>query len=706
MDKTAVFSHVSRLIRCIIDCQLFLEDSVSARSALQLARSLGARVWDQSCLEMKQIEGIGDVGTRKLASAGINSIESLESADAHCIEMILGRNPPFGNRLIKSATEFPKLRIQVKRMDQKLRPGKGVEIRCKASVAFMNAKPPQYFRRRPIYVCFLAETSFGRLVDFRRMSSTKLQNPLDILVSALLVRPTAFIRCYVMCDEIAGTSKEADLQLDNFPSSTFPPAADVSRTDICSASTGVNTSGPGIEGEQDFDDAVVADADMIVIATKNAKMEVVQDIDELMANEEEVVKTNKELKKRTASNPSSQKDVNEQGSAWKEPVQLANGRWTCQHSCRVEGKQCSHKCCEEGVAKPKRPTGKSTSATVSGGAKCVSSYHANKKQKIDESQLKIKTTMKSTRDDRTSSGPVESESTARLSLNSALKAPGDLAASQKAIESYCHPLRRALSFNKGGLGGNASTAKETGRQDPVLDKIPDSGRSNRKDSHTFADDSDSMDSDGDFWKNLGDLIEPGGSTTGGSVDEIGHNADSLNPGWGFVGARNLGENTKSANPGHEENRLADPRREKGRDLFITGNTSSPEKLDHLAESGQEDGCTDAMRDFDADCSWLQDVDFTVKSVLQHRNNDLERSRTPPRCSDQQSPVNPGRDGQVQVTQTQLTRGESRKFHFPEFDFIEEQTRQKEKQEREQEKMWEGIDLPPGLEDLKKYVHLV
>lgn len=36
-------------------------------------------------------------------------------------------------------------------------------------MAFINEKVPAFFQRRPVYVCFLAETSDGRVIDFRRM---------------------------------------------------------------------------------------------------------------------------------------------------------------------------------------------------------------------------------------------------------------------------------------------------------------------------------------------------------------------------------------------------------------------------------------------------------------------------------------------------------------------------------------------------------
>ncbi|KMU87670.1 ATP-dependent DNA helicase MER3 [Coccidioides immitis H538.4] len=89
-------------------------DSISARHALELGRSLGAKVWDTSPLQMKQIDQIGVAAVRRLALAGINSIEALEAADAHRIDAILSKNPPFGMKLLGRLEVFPKPRVSLK----------------------------------------------------------------------------------------------------------------------------------------------------------------------------------------------------------------------------------------------------------------------------------------------------------------------------------------------------------------------------------------------------------------------------------------------------------------------------------------------------------------------------------------------------------------------------------------------------------------
>ena len=112
-DELIIFKSINSLIRCIIDCQICSGDSVSIHSALMLERSLGARAWDDSPLQMKQVPNIGIVAVRKLVNAGIRGIEDLEGTDARRIETIVGRNPPFGLKILDALKSFPKLRVSL-----------------------------------------------------------------------------------------------------------------------------------------------------------------------------------------------------------------------------------------------------------------------------------------------------------------------------------------------------------------------------------------------------------------------------------------------------------------------------------------------------------------------------------------------------------------------------------------------------------------
>jgi len=112
-ESAIIFKHIGSLIRCIIDCQIYLGDSISVHSALMLERSLGSKAWDESPLQMKQVEGIGVVAVRKLVNGGIRNMEDLEGCDAQRIQALVGRNPPFGLQVLEKVKEFPKLRISL-----------------------------------------------------------------------------------------------------------------------------------------------------------------------------------------------------------------------------------------------------------------------------------------------------------------------------------------------------------------------------------------------------------------------------------------------------------------------------------------------------------------------------------------------------------------------------------------------------------------
>ncbi|GIK05896.1 sec63 protein [Aspergillus viridinutans] len=346
-DKNFVFSHINRLIRCVIDCQICLEDSITARNALELARSFGAKVWDNCPLQMKQIDQVGIVAVRKLAAAGITSIDALEATEPHRIDMIMSRNPPFGMKLLARVADFPKLRVNVKLVGKEIKPGKPVKIRFKAEIAFMNEKTPTFFQRRPVYVCFLAETSNGHLIDFRRISANKLQQSQEIPLDTELKSPELHITCYAMCDEIAGTLRSAELKPE-LPNALFPsrpresqalesmqrPRMNVPSRDTDDTPTNANNG--GADDSIDTDDWLFED--LLETDEASSWAAVNQSTGTSRSRIEE-----KGSKERNSVNPTTENE--------KEPSRLDNGRYACNHRCK-DKTTCKHLCCREGLEKP------------------------------------------------------------------------------------------------------------------------------------------------------------------------------------------------------------------------------------------------------------------------------------------------------------------------------------------------------------------
>lgn len=110
-DKTVVFNHCHRIIRCIIDCKLHTKDAVAAKAALEIARSLKGKAWENSPGQLRQIEGLGPVAIKKLVNSGVRSLDTLADLEPHKIETTLSRNPPFGTNVVKMARAIPRLRV-------------------------------------------------------------------------------------------------------------------------------------------------------------------------------------------------------------------------------------------------------------------------------------------------------------------------------------------------------------------------------------------------------------------------------------------------------------------------------------------------------------------------------------------------------------------------------------------------------------------
>ncbi|KAK5723529.1 ATP-dependent DNA helicase MER3 [Elasticomyces elasticus] len=349
--KATIFQAAQRIVRCIVDCQLYLDDAVSTRNALMLARSLGAQVWDDSPLHMRQLEGVGVVSVRKLAVAGIKCMEDIETAEAHRLEHIVSRNPPYGAQLQEKAKAFPKLRISLKIVGEPVvKKGEHVTIKVKAEIGFLNEKVPEMFQRRPVYVCLLAETSDGHKVHFARISAKKLGNGQELLFSADLTSATQTVRAYIMCDEIAGSARHALLKPE-IPASAFPApkTADEASRQRSKATNAPNTSKRRASAQMsradndsvsdEFGDAGLDDADLV-----SAEMGGFVDIDDF---EGQAKKTeSRQKKQKTTHNAAANED-------W-EPRQLPNGNWACNHSCKDKSK-CKHMCCHDGLEKKPKP---------------------------------------------------------------------------------------------------------------------------------------------------------------------------------------------------------------------------------------------------------------------------------------------------------------------------------------------------------------
>lgn len=393
MDTNLAFQHSKRLIRCIIDCKIEDKDAVALRNSLDLARSFGARAWDDSPFQLSQLEGIGPVAVRKLVSAGVRTIEELEDFEPHRIDMALSKNPPFGSMLLQKLKSFPKLRVSLKVIGKPylVTSTDHVRVNIKAGLGFLNDTPPTHFNKTPINVHILAETSDGAYVHFARISARNLRQAQDIFFLVHIREPEQLINCYIACDDIAGTLKFAVLD-PKIPASMFkrnsrgvPANVSKSKTSsIVSLDRSISPSSTAAPHD-DFDDDDLDDNDLIAASKHSTQQEPEYfDIDDFFSDDDQPTRKNKPVLSgqgkqrapasekawssttrgqtandkaavaaRTPSNSQLSHDQNSiQAKDW-HPEKLPNGKWRCSHTCKDRHK-CRHTCCKEGSDKPPR----------------------------------------------------------------------------------------------------------------------------------------------------------------------------------------------------------------------------------------------------------------------------------------------------------------------------------------------------------------
>ncbi|CAN9315184.1 unnamed protein product [Alternaria alternata] len=300
-ETQIIFKNISSLVRCIIDCQIILADSVSIHSALMLERSLGARIWDDSPLQMKQIDSMGVIAVRKLVNAGLRSIEDLEGCEPHRIEALVGRNPPYGLTILDKVRSFPKLRVSLHAQPSTvITSHDGVRIQIKADIGFINEQPPQRFNDKLIYVCLLVDTSDGRKIHFARISGTKLGS--------------------------AGSMRVATIK-PKIAASIFP---------------------------EDFGDGDLDDDTLVGASLRGFDFDQIENYADPIATVSQ--KNTEKSKPAKAKDAGKSKNITRPldavpGDKDEEPVQLANGKWACNHACK-DRLACKHLCCKDGMDKP------------------------------------------------------------------------------------------------------------------------------------------------------------------------------------------------------------------------------------------------------------------------------------------------------------------------------------------------------------------
>ncbi|KAI2629930.1 P-loop containing nucleoside triphosphate hydrolase protein [Hypoxylon sp. NC1633] len=348
-DKFAVFDRLNRLVRCLVDCRAYDGDGLSTKAGLELARALAANSWENRPSQLSQIPGFGSVTVRKWVSHGVHTVLSLADRSFEEIERISSRNPPYGMNLLKTLDKFPRLALRAQLTTtanaRQSQPDDSVAVTLNVNLRHCNKKDPPIWNDKVPAVTFIVLTTDGNLAYFWRGNLRKVDKSagLNLKFPVALSGPDEKISCWFSCEEIVGTQVTETLEPD-VPKAAF-------RNKKVQSAVHLPPAMDSLDDSMEYGD--VPDEDMLTAAL-------------------DLTNPNGETEPEPLDYPGPLDDIEEDlpivdtllpqtpDPSAPGPVKMDNGRWMCNHRCRNggltgAGKPCSHKCCHEGLDKPRPP---------------------------------------------------------------------------------------------------------------------------------------------------------------------------------------------------------------------------------------------------------------------------------------------------------------------------------------------------------------
>lgn len=339
LEAISIFRHLSRIVAAITDVAVVKRRGAQVKYALELARCLHAKAWEDHPLVLRQIEHIGDKSAKILAENGINSIQKLMQTSSFRIEELLNRRPPFGSEVLAAAREFPRYTLITKEIRSTPSNGKKpveVELLVECSL-ILDATAPQKAKELKRIgtekTTLLTLTSDLAFIDFRRTFTKTLVNKKVFTVTAQLTKPSQAINVYISSDTFAGVTVTA----------THRPAIAPSKYPMKDTRplTSIELDLQGLEDVPEFWDVNISDDEGTCAVP-------VKDL------------TTKSCSKDTSSSrgPTARTQHGRSNTYIELPKERPykkrpDGKYECNHPCKDKFK-CRHYCCKEGLPEPPR----------------------------------------------------------------------------------------------------------------------------------------------------------------------------------------------------------------------------------------------------------------------------------------------------------------------------------------------------------------
>ena len=312
-DKTRIFKHSFRILRCMIDCHITKKDGISLESCLFLLRSLNGSCWEDSPLTMRQVKNIGLVSVRKLVNNNVTDLGDLQGLSDQKLENYLGLKFGAGMKIKRDIDLLPDFSIRLKSEKQTKQQG-FVNVSFKIEVG--NQSKTHTWCGVRLSLDITTRFTSGLLLDFRRIFVSQLLVPKSFRLEVPVTSSTDDIEFSLNCQEIAGLGKHIKFSSRELMVPKYPV---------------LNTKGSS--GKDDVTSKCLLD-DYLSSSSDDSLCDYLVD----------------KVKKTSANHHNDNGPLDSDSQYFQGRKQIRNGNFECHHSCNQKG-HCRHLCCQEGIPK-------------------------------------------------------------------------------------------------------------------------------------------------------------------------------------------------------------------------------------------------------------------------------------------------------------------------------------------------------------------
>ncbi|KAE8213434.1 hypothetical protein CF327_g3056 [Tilletia walkeri] len=347
LDAFTIFRHAPRIVKAMFDIFLAKGHGQALQNAFTLLRSINGRSWEGKPAVLRQLEGVGEKTLKILSGAGLLTLGDVAGTDPRRIELLMNRNPPFGDKLVNQAKAYPHFHLDVEQVGEEVQ-DQGVQVTIKVKVGLQDmgvkVKTSKKESGAALAVCVLTMSSDLTLFDFRKMPLKKLSADKEFKIKCRLDKPSQRIVVTAACDEIAGSAVRSELR-HSLPASSFPKVSVLGKT----------------AEDLDKERALQELEECIDFFDKD------DDLDLDLDDREGRASTKPTPSKASIATPQTESkgaETEDEAESDHEPEKLPNGNYKCMHQCKSS---CRHLCCREGMERPpqKKKWGKKKASTTS-----------------------------------------------------------------------------------------------------------------------------------------------------------------------------------------------------------------------------------------------------------------------------------------------------------------------------------------------------